>query len=318
MNKSEIQDWLKEQNVDFSPTATLTQLRKLYNEKFRELNQRDNNSVEDENSDNSGDNEDVFDRSILQQELQNNDQVSKNNPINRFASLAEEEADIDAQLRVLEKRRRLKQLQQELASTPNVLANAKFEDIQHYITPFAGDEAYDARKWLENFERACDSVNGDDVYRLKSIRRLMKTDSAAELFLRVDNSTNYLQFRKNFLSNFGHAYTVSEVIDKLRKTTFCSSKLSVMGYILKMQELAARANIDELQVIQFIIEGFQDNSVNIAVLYPACNIQHLKQLSHRYSQLRSQRESIEASIKTPSTTNATKTKPLVLKPSFDN
>lgn len=89
----------------------------------------------------------------------------------------------------------------------------------------------------------------------------------------------------NFLANFGHIYSVSEVIDRLRKTTFRASKTSIMGYILKMQEIASRAEIDEQQTIQFIIEGFQDNSAHIAILYPAKTISELKQLSHRYSQL---------------------------------
>ena len=149
------------------------------------------------------------------------------------------------------------------------------------MVSYSGSDNYDAHKWLADFECACDSVDGDNAFCLKCIRRLMKPDSDAEC-LRIDNSVTYQQFRANFLQNFGHVYSVSDIINKLRKTTFNSAKTSVMGYILRMQEIAARVNIDEKQTIEFIIDGFCDRSANIAVLYSV----QLKQLSHRYVQLR--------------------------------
>ncbi|XP_062559343.1 uncharacterized protein LOC134224113 [Armigeres subalbatus] len=114
----------------------------------------------------------------------------------------------------------------------------------------------------------------------------MEPGTEAEWFLRVDNSLNYGDFRASFLENFGYRFSVAEIVDKLRKTTFEKSKMTVTGYILRMQEIASRANIDETQVVQLIIDGFQDRSANIAVLYPARNLAQLKQLSRRYVQLR--------------------------------
>ncbi|XP_055600441.1 uncharacterized protein LOC129749495 [Uranotaenia lowii] len=115
---------------------------------------------------------------------------------------------------------------------------------------------------------------------------MMEPGSEAELFLRVDRSRNYQEFRTSFLENFSHVHSVSEIIDMMKKTTFSAAKTSVMGYILKMQEIASRANIDEKQTVELIVDGFRDRSANIAVLYPATTIAQLKQLAHRYSQLR--------------------------------
>lgn len=257
MNKTDIQNWLTEHEIPFSSSASLIQLRKLYNEKRNELDLND-----EDNDDNFND--------------------AENEPLNP----QQEEINLDAEIRILEKRQRIQQLQRELTIN-SVVSCPNFEDVQHLMNPF--DETYDGYKWLKDFERVCDSLSADDVFRLRSVRRLMKMNSAAELFLRVDNSTNFSNFRQNFLSNFGRKHTISEVINELRKTTYCSSKLSIIGYILKMQELAGQANMDEKEVIQFIIAGFEDDSVDIAVLYPANDLQQLKELSHRYGQLRSQR-----------------------------
>lgn len=59
-----------------------------------------------------------------------------------------------------------------------------------------------------------------------------------------------------------------------------------MGYVLQMQELAARASINETQTIRHIIDGLRDRSANVAVLYAANTLPVLKQLVPRYVQLR--------------------------------
>lgn len=191
-----------------------------------------------------------------------------------------EEELLDAKLRIMEKKKRLAELEAGLASntlTPIAqhFLKPSYKDVKHLVPLFSNAEDYDARKWIADFERACDTVNADNMCRLKFFRQSMKTDSEGELFLRTDTSANYSEIRAIFLVNFGHMYSVSEVIDKLRKTTLSSVKTSVMGYILKMQEIASRAAINELQVVQFIIQGLQDTSANIAVLYSAQTIAQL-------------------------------------------
>lgn len=105
----------------------------------------------------------------------------------------------------------------------------QYSDIKHLIQLFSGHEDYDAQKWIDDFERACDSVNADERMRLIFFRQSMKSDSVAELFLRTDSSETYSDIKVNFLANFYHRFSVSEIIDKLRRTTFHSTKLTVIG-----------------------------------------------------------------------------------------
>ncbi|XP_062701830.1 uncharacterized protein LOC134285296 [Aedes albopictus] len=250
MNKSELMVWLREHNVEFPISATVRHLRALYESQPR--------GKEVPECSNDGD-----------------------------STTDEEEEQLDAEIRVLEKRKRIADLRRELAET-EVLPNKQpdFQDVKHTVPKFANSDFYNANKWITDFERACDAINGDDLFKLKCIRRMMEPGTEAEWVLRIDKSTTYKQFRDHFLENFGHVYSVAEVIDKLRKTPFVPGKSSVMGYILQMQEIASRANIDEAQTVQLIIDGFRDRSANIAVLYPANNIGQLKQLARRYSHLR--------------------------------
>lgn len=251
MTKSNLIEWLQENQIDFPPSATVTHLRALY------------------------------ESHVGAQGGAPNDEEGSASPSEN------EEEQLDVELRVLKKRKMIADLRRELEDIGQAQGNPPtIQDVIGSVSRFSGGDTSDANRWLSDFESACDSLGGDDDFKLKCARRLMEPGTEAEWFLRVDKSANYRQFRDSFLENFGHVYTVAEIVDKLRKTTFDTSKMSVTAYILRMQEIASRANIDENQTVQFIIDGFQDRSANIAVLYPARDLAHLKQLSRRYVQLR--------------------------------
>ena len=256
MNKQELIQWLQEHGVEFPAIATVRHLRDLYDS-------HPENQAGDEEDDGDGENGGEDDR--------DNDG---------------EESALDEEIRVLQKRKQIADLRRELAGVELFSRPPDFQDVRCLVPLFSGSDSYVPERWLNDFERACDSVRGDADFRLKCIRRMMEPGTEAEWFLRVDRSTNYAEFRENFVQNFGHTFTVAEIIDQLQRTTFASSNTSVMGYILKMQEIASRANIDETQTIQMIVDGFRDRSADISVLYPATNMVQLKQLARRYVRLR--------------------------------
>lgn len=268
-SKAELMAWLRGRHIEFPPSATVRHLRILHDLEVQR--ERTANAAVDD------------DAPALDDQEQNGG-VRDN----------DEERLLDAEIRILQKRRFVADLRREIAAIEaelNVVNVAPikppdFRDVKYSVPSFRGGESYDAGKWIRDFEQACDSVHGDDDFRLMCIRRLMEPGSEAELFLKVDRSRTYQEFRTSFLENFSHVHSVSEIIDIMKKTTFSSAKTTIMGYILKMQEIASRANIDEKQMVELIVDGFRDRSANVAVLYPATTIAQLKQLAHRYSQLR--------------------------------
>lgn len=250
MGREELVLWLQENEVEFPKTATLRHLRSLYESTRGAVGGAQGGTPEDEQSQLSDD-------------------------------------ELDLELRALEKRRKILALRRQLEEEERQLVRQpEVKDVIGSIIRFSGGDTCDANRWLAEFESTCDALGGDDTFKLRCIRQLMEAGTEAEWFLRVDNSVNFREFRTSFLENFGYRYSVAEVIDKLRKTTFEKSKMSVTGYILRMQEIASRVNIEESQVVQLIIDGFQDRTANVAVLYPARNLADLKKLSRRYAQLR--------------------------------
>lgn len=258
LSKEELLKWLQEHDIEVPGSATVRHLRSLY----------------DSHPDNQIANED---------EKEDDEEGEQ--------SQSDEEA-LDAEIRILRKKKQIADLRRELVGNEQLFARPPdFQDVSCLVPSFAGSDSYVPERWLRDFERSCDSVKGDAEFRLKCIRRLMEPGTEAEWFLRVDRSTTYTGFRKKIRDNFGHTFTVAEIIDQLRKTTFANCKTSVMGYILKMQEIASRRDIDEAQTVQIIVDGFRDRSADISVLYPAKNMVQLKQLARRYAQLREIRSS---------------------------
>ncbi|XP_055642215.1 uncharacterized protein LOC129779005 [Toxorhynchites rutilus septentrionalis] len=268
LSRDELIEWLQENQVEFPPTATVTHLRTLYEST-------------------SG--------------ARGGAPIDKNlNSQKQLHVVPEEELDLE--LRALEKRRKIFELRRQLAEEERLLRKQpEVKDVIGSVTRFSSGDTCDATRWLAEFESVCVDQGGDDAFKLRCIRQLMEPGTEAEWFRRVDNSPNYQAFRRNFLDNFGHRYSVAEIIDKLRRAIFDGSKMSVTGYILRMQEIASRVNIEENQVVQLIVDGFQDRSANIAVLYPARNLAELKQLSRRYIQLRDMHSVPIQQLKIPKT-----------------
>lgn len=328
MNKNEVVAALRKEGIEFNKRATVAELRRLYDESMA-LNVMNKNSTFVIGNSTAATTEETttattektmtilkasktalkMGTSDLQPINSDSDDSESEREMQRrldalvlhmptaaelkLRELKEEEAYLDAQLRVQEKKQRLLDLQLKNHSDADLLTpiakhifKPQYKDVKHLIQLFSGSEECDARKWIKDFERACDSVRADEHTCLVFSRQSMKSDSVAELFLRTDSSETYSEIKANFMANFDHRFSISEVIDKLRRTTFRNAKLTEIGYILKMQTIAARATIDEQMLIQLIIDGFEDRSAHIAVLYPAKTIQELKDLVHRYAQLR--------------------------------
>ncbi|XP_041451619.1 uncharacterized protein LOC121403792 [Drosophila obscura] len=187
---------------------------------------------------------------------------------------------IEAEICLLQRKQALEELRK---GSVDELAN--FKEIMQIMEPNAG-KVNSAHAWIEDFELNC---KGTDAFKLRCVRRLMKADTDAESFLKVNKATSYAAFKKDFLDTFGRISSMVEVINTLKSTFYCPGKMSVIGYVLQMQEIAQRAPIDEEQAVQFVIDGLKDDSADIAIFYPAKTIGELVKLSHRYEEMRKKR-----------------------------
>ncbi|XP_041449371.1 uncharacterized protein LOC121404204 [Drosophila obscura] len=262
MDKEKITEWLLENEIIFPASATLRQLRKL--------------AI-------SGGMEEVS-GSLEKLEIENHHNVNiegKVSESDQMDDLKDEEDLLDAAIRVAEKKKKLAAL---MTMDNNVTDDIRM--VKQLVVPFSASENDEGSKWILDFERMCRGVNESNHFRLRCVRMLMKAGTEADLFMRVDKSKTYDEFKENFLKTFGRSNSTADVVLLLKETTFNPGKNSVMGYILLMEEIAMRADIEEKLTVQFIIDGFRDRSTSIALLYSATTIGKLKELARQYEALR--------------------------------
>ncbi|XP_052856535.1 uncharacterized protein LOC128264871 [Drosophila gunungcola] len=262
MDKTQIGEWLQANEIEFPASATLRQLRKLaLDAGYQEVAE--------------------IPESILEEENSKMEVLSQGAATEGIQTLEEEEALLDAAIRVAEKKKILAGLMKNVDKTTDDL-----QMVKHLVSPFSATEKEEALKWILNFERVCRDINTCTNFQLRCVRMLMKSGTDADLFVSVDRSNTYDEFKTNFIKTFGRGSSTADIVLLLKETMFNPAKNTVMGYILLMEEIAMRANIDEKLTVQFVIDGFRDRSANNAILYTATTIAQLKELAWKYGNLR--------------------------------
>lgn len=150
---------------------------------------------------------------------------TNSDPQNKRAQLEAESELLELEIRLIRQRKLLAELRGDNNPVVNTDTNTNrritnnqptYHDIKRSVFLFSNTTEYDANKWIMDYENACDSVHGDDAFRFKCVRRFMKEDTDADLFLRTDHSTSYAEFKENFLANFGHRYTLDDIMERMK------------------------------------------------------------------------------------------------------
>lgn len=162
-----------------------------------------------------------------------------------------------------------------------------FEAMVHR---FNGDDSYDVRKWLEDLDDAFSMFECTPSEKLIASRRLL--DGTAKLLLRTISVRTYDELKTELLREFGKVFTMQEVFHQLKARTLKPSE-SVKRYMIEMQEIAMRAKIPEPDLIDIIIDGLNDKSQHVSMLYSAKNMSELKVLLERYEKKRFSDDCVE-------------------------
>jgi len=176
MGKKQIIEWLQANEISFPASATLRQLRKLaLDAGCQKAADIPENTLEEEDA-----KIDILSQGTASEDI-------------HIHTLEEEEALLDAAIRVAEKKKILAGLMQNNNKTTDDIRMVK-----QLMVPFSATENEEALKWILDFERICRDVNECKNFELRCVRMLMKPGTDADLFVRVDRSSIYDEFKKNY------------------------------------------------------------------------------------------------------------------------
>lgn len=192
------------------------------------------------------------------------------------------EERVNAQLRLLRKKRELLLLQQEvdaLTITPPTMRSVDIGTIEAMVLPFSGDDHYDIRKWLADLEDAFAVLQVNEQAKFIACRRLLT--GTARIFVRTIAVHGYNELKASLLLEFSRRFSAQEVYGQLRHRRLKPEE-SLRRYIIEMQEIALRADVPEEELVDLIVEGIDDKSQNVMLLMSATTVAELKRLADRY------------------------------------
>lgn len=310
LTKKQLQDALNEAGIDVTNSATIPQLRQLYDRHIRQqvdavihqpqevpneawcdavaINDEASKSQDGDNdlSNDSNKNDNNAD------ELRGANAVVGTSDVQEIVVTNEDLLNnLDTELALLEKRKRVALLRAELMtleenrhdSHQKPTRRLDYADVQCAILPFSGDDAYGIAKWLDDYRRIMDSFDADENLRLLFARRLM--NGSAGMLLRTVSANTWPELQQELLLEFDRRVDRKDVYKQLGER-FIRPGEPVRQYVLSMQAIAHQVDIEERELVHFIIDGLRDASPAVSILYGARTLASLKDLLMEYERYR--------------------------------
>jgi len=159
-----------------------------------------------------------------------------------------------------------------------------FKDVEDSIRPFNGDEKYSMARWITDFEEAAELFEWTDMQKMIFAKRLLR--ELIKLFIQGERGLNmWKKLKKALQDEFSDKLNSAELHRQMEKRKIKKDK-SVRAYFLAMREMAARGEIEEEALFQYVIDDIDDQPMNKGVLYGAKNTKEFKEKLKAYEKMR--------------------------------
>lgn len=112
-------------------------------------------------------------------------------------------------------------------------------------------------------------------------KRLLK--GTAKLFLEPINTTSWNEIKEGLFTEFGNKISSAEAHRLLQSTKKKNSE-SFRDYVYRMREIGSANSIEDESVIQYVVEGINDERRNKITLYGVKSFDELKVKLESYEQ----------------------------------
>ncbi|XP_036328484.1 uncharacterized protein LOC118740858 [Rhagoletis pomonella] len=167
-----------------------------------------------------------------------------------------------------------------------------FRDIEDSIRMFDGTEKMPVNVWIAEFEETAAMMGWDDFQKFVFAKKSLK--GIAKLFVSSERGiVSWNKLKAALLSEF-KTTTNSATLHKQMSERKIKSDECIQEYFFTMREMASRGNIDDNALMQYVIDGIRDLSVNKSILYNATNMQDFKSKLKCYEKIREKNNEFNA------------------------
>lgn len=248
-------------------------IERVSNDEDDDVNNDEDDDVKNDEDDDVNNNEDVFydERSMSDEEVgQGTSEVVATEMFGRLDQL---EREVRSKVKKLGKLRERNMMS----------AVFSFRDIEESLSTFSGDDAYNVRKWIEDTECSAEMFAWNGLQKLMFGKRLLK--GTAKMFLRTIDVNSWDELKECLLEQFDVKLSDADVHRMLgdRKKL---SKEALQEYLITMCEIGKQNDVEEESIIQYVVDGIDDELCNKSILYGASSMKDFRLKSIAYEKFR--------------------------------
>lgn len=157
-------------------------------------------------------------------------------------------------------------------STPRFAIS--FRDVEESIRSYDGTNTIPIEVWIEEYEEQATLMYWNDFQKFLFAKKSLK--GIAKLFVLSERGLNsWNSLKVALLSEFKSSVSSKLVHEQLAQTKRGNNEC-VFEYFYRMKDIASRGKIADDALIQYLIDGIEEKSVNKTILYGAKNMSQFK------------------------------------------
>lgn len=167
----------------------------------------------------------------------------------------------------------------------NTMSSAfSFRDIEDSLSTFSGDDPYTIMKWVNDTERSSRLFNWNELQLLMYAQRLLK--GTAKKFVRTIEADSWEELKEYLIEQFDIKLSDADIHRKMGERKK-NSKETLQQYLIAMSEIGKANNVEEISIMQYVIDGIDDEPRNKSMLYGACTMREFRMKLIAYEKFRS-------------------------------
>lgn len=149
-----------------------------------------------------------------------------------------------------------------------------FRDIENTVRPFEGSTGLSVRRWIDEFEETATLFKWNEMQKLIFGKKSLT--GIAKLYVQSETDiTTWKKLKTALIEEFDVRITDADIHRQLAKRRHQKEE-TIQQYFLIMKEIASRGNIADDSLMEYIIDGIDDDGSDKTILYGAETIKEFK------------------------------------------
>lgn len=159
-----------------------------------------------------------------------------------------------------------------------------YKDVESSIKSFSGNDAYPVERWITDFEDTATLFNWTELQQVVFAKKSLT--GPAKILVESEGIIKTWKKLKSILKKeFSDKVNSAQLHEMLLKRKMKKEE-TLQEYYLVMKELASRGKLEPDVLIQYVIDGIQDDTNSKLVLYGARKLEDFKEKLKVYEAIR--------------------------------